>query len=176
MLLRWVKGQSWLELWRSFLLLESTCLFNLVPTSARSLNRGATRRAPTFQLDIAQPTDPQPCNCGIGGDVFALFYSSSTRTVSALNGSGRSPKALTLSKAREIGFKGSRIPGESVHGVTVPGSAAAWVDLVEKWGSGRLGLGEILEVSLGVASWIRLAAACYSDRGGWVRCPPPSGS
>jgi hypothetical protein len=90
--------------------------------------------------------DQQPCNTGIGGDVFALVYSPVTKRVHAVNGSGRAPKALTLAKARELGLSGLRIPNDSVHAGTVPGSAAAWVDLHEKFGSKKLSLGEIFEV------------------------------
>ncbi|RSH84019.1 hypothetical protein EHS25_005264 [Saitozyma podzolica] len=87
----------------------------------------------------------EPCNTGIGGDVFALYYSAEKRTVKALNGSGRSPKALTLAKARELGIEGLKIPNDNVNGATVPGAAAAWVDLHKAWGSGKLNLSEILE-------------------------------
>jgi gamma-glutamyltranspeptidase/glutathione hydrolase len=66
--------------------------------------------------------------------------------VCALNGSGRSPKALTLTKAREMGISGLKIPNDNVNGATVPGAAAAWVDLQREWGSGELSLAAILEV------------------------------
>ena len=88
----------------------------------------------------------QPCNCGIGGDVFALFYDAKSKTVKAINGSGRSPKELTLEKVRAKGIKGKRIPNEDINGVTVPGAVAAWVDMLEQWGSGSPSRQEILKV------------------------------
>jgi hypothetical protein len=54
---------------------------------------------------------------------------------------------LTLAKARELGIEGLKIPNDNVNGATVPGAAAAWVDLHKAWGSGKLNLSEILEVS-----------------------------
>ncbi|KAH8924699.1 gamma-glutamyltranspeptidase [Atractiella rhizophila] len=86
----------------------------------------------------------EPCSCGIGGDVFCLFWDAKSKTMKALNGSGRSPAALTLSKARELGIKGHSIHLTNINSVTVPGSAAAWVDTVEMFGSGKLTLKEIL--------------------------------
>jgi len=44
-----------------------------------------------------------------------------------------------------------RIPMNHVHAVTVPGAAAGWVDVVEKFGSGKLGLGEVLSDAVRLA-------------------------
>lgn len=85
---------------------------------------------------------------GIGGDMFCLFYDAKSKKVSALNGSGRSPAGASLADVRkelgmEAGKKGS-IPLLSPLAVTVPGAAAGWVDTVEKFGSGKLSLEQIL--------------------------------
>jgi len=85
---------------------------------------------------------------GIGGDMFCLFYEARTKKVHALNGSGRSPSSLTLDAIRkelklEPG-KGGSIPMLSALAITTPGAAAGWVDTVEKFGSGKLSLEQIL--------------------------------
>ena len=85
---------------------------------------------------------------GIGGDMFCLFYNAQTKEVHALNGSGRSPASLTLDAVRkELELKpgkGGSIPMLSALAVTVPGAAAGWVDTIEKFGSGRVSLEQIL--------------------------------
>ncbi|KAI1081104.1 gamma-glutamyltranspeptidase [Whalleya microplaca] len=90
----------------------------------------------------------EPCSTGIGGDMFCLFYDAKTKKVSALNGSGRSGGKCTLERIRSsLGLKdgeSGRIPMPSVHAVSVPGAAAGWVDTVERFGSGKVSLQQIL--------------------------------
>jgi gamma-glutamyltranspeptidase / glutathione hydrolase len=81
--------------------------------------------------------------------MFCLFYDAKTKKVSALNGSGRAPGKSTLEVIRkDLGIpdsqKGGKIPINSVHSVTVPGAAAGWVDTVERFGSGKLSMEQIL--------------------------------
>ena len=80
--------------------------------------------------------------------MFCLFYEAKTKKVHALNGSGRSGKNCTLEAVRgdlglEKGEKGS-IPTDSAHAVTVPGAAAGWVDTMERFGSGKVNMEDIL--------------------------------
>ncbi|KAE9377426.1 acylase ACY 1, partial [Stipitochalara longipes BDJ] len=90
----------------------------------------------------------EPCSTGIGGDMFCLYFDATTKTVSALNGSGRAGNKCTLDTIRaDLGLKsgqGGSIPFDSVHAVTVPGAAAGWVDTIEKFGSGTLQMEDIL--------------------------------
>jgi gamma-glutamyltranspeptidase / glutathione hydrolase len=101
-----------------------------------------------------------PSQTGIGGDAFALYYDASTRKVLALNGSGRSAvsatrqdvlHALKLEGASAEELKYAVIPPESGIAVTVPGAAAAWVDVVERFGSGKVGLKEVLSPAIELA-------------------------
>mmetsp|Transcript_43760 Transcript_43760/g.133168 ORF Transcript_43760/g.133168 Transcript_43760/m.133168 type:complete len:594 (-) Transcript_43760:73-1854(-) len=95
----------------------------------------------------------EPCSTGLGGDMFALHYSSESRTVSAVNGSGRAPAGLDLDVLREgcptDGGSEGGISTEkfeaSPHVVTVPGAAKGWEDFLKRHGSGRLSLAELME-------------------------------
>jgi gamma-glutamyltranspeptidase/glutathione hydrolase len=95
-------------------------------------------------LNVTEPT-----STGIGGDMFALYYAAVTKRVTALNGSGRAPAALTLDRLKEDGFS-TELPPFHVHTVTVPGACAGWFDLIEKHGS--LSMPEILAPAIRLAS------------------------
>jgi gamma-glutamyltranspeptidase/glutathione hydrolase len=94
----------------------------------------------------------EPGSTGIGGDMFCLFYHAKTKKVHALNGSGRYPGEATLEKVREKlniapGAEGS-IPMLSALATTTPGAAAGWVDTIEKFGSGKLSMEQILQPAI----------------------------
>lgn len=94
----------------------------------------------------------EPGSTGIGGDMFCLYYNSQTKKVHALNGSGRYPGAASLEQVRQDlkiapGEQGS-MPMLSALAATTPGAAAGWVDTVEKFGSGKLSLEQILHPAI----------------------------
>ncbi|GJN90639.1 hypothetical protein Rhopal_003651-T1 [Rhodotorula paludigena] len=93
----------------------------------------------------------EPGSCGIGGDGFCLFFEAETKDVSALNGSGRAPAALTLDKCRELGIKGREIPMLNINAATVPGCAALWCDTLEKLGSGKVSMADVLDPAIRMA-------------------------
>lgn len=80
--------------------------------------------------------------------MFCLYWDAKTRTVRSLNGSGRSPKNTTLEQVRKeldlASGQTGQIPLLSALGVTVPGAAAGWCDTIEKFGSGKLTMEQIL--------------------------------
>ena len=93
-----------------------------------------------------------PCQTGLGGDCFVLYYEAATGAVHALNGSGRSPRALTLELLRRQGLAAA-LPAGHAHHVTVPGAPAAWADLHARFGA--------LPREQVVAPAVELAAAGY---------------
>ncbi len=76
----------------------------------------------------------EPTSTGIGGDMFALYYEAKSGAITALNGSGRSPAALTLERVQKEGLENG-IPPFHPYNVTVPGACAGWCDLLERHGT-----------------------------------------
>lgn len=91
----------------------------------------------------------EPCSTGLGGDMFCLYYDSSSRKVTAINGSGKSPKDLSMKLVMDSCGDGSVVDEEkfrlSANAVTVPGAARGWEDLIKQHGSGNFTLRELLE-------------------------------
>lgn len=93
----------------------------------------------------------EPMATGIGGDLFCLFYDASTKRIRALNGTGRSPAALSLAEVREKLGAPADMPEFGPLSVTVPGSPAGWIDCVELFGSRKLDLHAILAPAIELA-------------------------
>jgi gamma-glutamyltranspeptidase / glutathione hydrolase len=96
---------------------------------ARGGNAADAAVAAGAALNVTEPT-----STGIGGDMFAVYFSADTKRVTALNGSGRAPAALTLDRLKKDGIS-TEMPPYHAHTVTVPGACAGWFDLIEKHGS-----------------------------------------
>ncbi len=90
----------------------------------------------------------EPGSTGLGGDCFALVYDSRSRSVYALNGSGRAPAALTLDRLVREGL-GEQLPPLHPYTITVPGACAGWCDLNERFG--RLPIHKVLEPAIRLA-------------------------
>ena len=92
----------------------------------------------------------EPCSTGLGGDMFCLYYDSKKSEVDCINGSGYSPERLTLDVLRKDfpDGKGGVDADKfmlSAHSVTVPGAAKGYDDLLQKHGTGKFTLAELLE-------------------------------
>ncbi len=74
----------------------------------------------------------EPMMTGPGGDVWMLYYEAKTGRVRALNGSGRSPRALTREQLRARGLH--HIAPDSWESVTVPGAPGAWLEAHARFG------------------------------------------
>ncbi len=94
-------------------------------------------------LNVTEPT-----STGLGGDCFGLYFEAASGEVSALNGSGRAPAALSLERLQQEGL-GSALPPFHPYTITVPGACAGWCDLVERFG--RLPLRAVLAPAVRLA-------------------------
>lgn len=75
----------------------------------------------------------EPIACGIGGDCFVMLWDPKTGKVEGLNGSGRSPKGLSLETVRSRS-KNGLIPSYGAVSVSVPGAVDAWWVLHQRYG------------------------------------------
>ncbi|MGN0857783.1 MAG: gamma-glutamyltransferase [Stenotrophomonas sp.] len=74
----------------------------------------------------------EPTGNGIGGDLFAIVWDPKTQKLHGYNGSGRSPRSLTLAEFRRRGL--SEIPAHGPLPVSVPGAVDGWFALHERFG------------------------------------------
>lgn len=121
----------------------------------------------------------EPSSTGIGGDMFCLYYDAKTKTTRAMNGSGRSPAALSLAKARELGIKGNEIPFENINAATVPGACAGWFDTVATFGSGQVTMEQILTPAIELAEGgfpvSEISAFQWNASEAFIKAASPSG-
>jgi gamma-glutamyltranspeptidase/glutathione hydrolase len=82
----------------------------------------------------------EPTGSGMGGDLFAIVWDPKTHKLYGYNGSGRSPKSLTLAEFQKRGL--TAIPAYGPLPVTVPGAVDAWFALHDRFG--KLPMPELL--------------------------------
>jgi gamma-glutamyltranspeptidase / glutathione hydrolase len=115
------------------------------PLAAAAGLRALTRGGNAVDAAIAAAvtlTVVQPGSNDIGGDLFAIVWDG--QRLHGLNGSGRSPAALT----REA-LAGNPTPDRGWPVVTVPGAPAGWRDLHDRFG--RLPFAELFTDAIGYA-------------------------
>lgn len=94
----------------------------------------------------------EPTGNGIGGDLYAIVWQQKSKKLYGLNASGRSPKALTLSKLKSVLKEQgkSTIPPYGMIPISVPGTVDGWFELHKKFG--HLSMKQILQPSIDYAN------------------------
>ena len=77
-----------------------------------------------------------PMMCGIGGDLFVIYYEAKSGKLHGLNASGWSPAALSIEHLRGLGI--TNMPQTNIHSVTVPGCVDGWEKLSKRFGKKSL--------------------------------------
>jgi gamma-glutamyltranspeptidase/glutathione hydrolase len=75
----------------------------------------------------------EPMSCGIGGDLFAIYWDAKTKQLYGLNASGRSPYAVNrkLFADQEL----DQIPSDGPLPWSVPGCVDGWFELNQRFGT-----------------------------------------
>lgn len=89
----------------------------------------------------------EPISTGIGGDCFALYWDARSKSVSALNGSGRAPSGASIADLHRLGY--TFMPNFTGHAVSIPGTVAGWNDLLVR--HGRMTLADVLKPAIWTA-------------------------
>jgi gamma-glutamyltranspeptidase/glutathione hydrolase len=76
----------------------------------------------------------EPTGNGIGGDAYCMLWDPKTRKVVGMNGSGASPKALSLAMARSKAGSNGFLPKYGAVTVNVPGTVDAWWSAHQRYG------------------------------------------
>jgi gamma-glutamyltranspeptidase / glutathione hydrolase len=139
-------------------------------------------RAGGNALDAAIATNAMlgvvyPHMCGIGGDLFLLYYSAADGQVYCLNGSGPAPRLASRQAYWDRGLQA--VPAHGPLAVTVPGTVGAWDAALTRFG--RRSLADLLapaadaaaggiDVTEKLAAWIeRSTDELANDRAARVR-------
>lgn len=76
----------------------------------------------------------EPVANGIGGDAFAMLWDPAQRKVVGFNGSGNSPRGLSLETARSKARPNGYLPSYGAVTVNVPGTVDAWWSAHQRYG------------------------------------------
>lgn len=89
----------------------------------------------------------EPVSNGVGGDLFAIVWDAKTKKLYGYNGSGRSPKSLSLKWFQDHDYKA--IPPLGPLPVNVPGCVDAWFALHDRFG--KLPMKDVLAPAIAYA-------------------------
>jgi len=90
----------------------------------------------------------QPHMCGLGGDLFVLYFHAPSSELCFLNAAGRSGSRATPEALRQRGL--DAVPIQGPLAVSVPGAVAGWGALADRFGSRPLA--ELLKPAVTLAS------------------------
>ncbi len=90
----------------------------------------------------------EPTGNGIGGDLFAIVWDAKTKKLYGLNGSGRSPKSLSLKWFKDNGY--TSIPSHGPLPVSVPGAVDGWFMLHDRFG--KMPMKDVLQPTIDYAN------------------------
>ena len=86
----------------------------------------------------------EPMSCGVGGDLFAIYWDNETQKLYGLNASGRSPYSLNREVFKKQGL--DQIPLVGPLSWTVPGCVDGWFELHDRFGETEVA--ELLKPSI----------------------------
>src|SRR4029077_8182596 len=74
----------------------------------------------------------EPQSCGIGGDLFGIYWDAKTGQLAGINSGGWAPKALNIEFLKTLGHE--NMPQSGIQSVTVPGCVEGWSKLHKRFG------------------------------------------
>lgn len=86
----------------------------------------------------------EPESCGMGGDLFAIYWDAKTHKLTGINASGWAPTGLTIDFLKSLG--NTTMPQEGIQSVTVPGCVNGWSNLHKRFG--RLPWSELFQPAI----------------------------
>ena len=89
----------------------------------------------------------EPFSTGVGGDCFAMYWDANQKQIFALNGSGPTAQSASLKELKKAGYE--EHPLYTGHAVSVPGTAAGWCALLDRFG--RLELSDVMSPAISYA-------------------------
>ena len=89
----------------------------------------------------------EPMSCGIGGDLFVIYWDNKTQKLYGLNASGRSPYRINRDVFKAKGL--SQIPAYGPLSWSVPGCVDGWDELRKRFGT--MSFEQLLKPSIGYA-------------------------
>lgn len=99
---------------------------------ARILRAGGNAADAAVAVAAAEAVTLPPM-CGIGGEVFALFYDAKTQEVTGINGGGRAPMGASREYFVERGYE--KMPSDGPLCPSVPGEVDAWETIAQHFGT-----------------------------------------